>query len=164
MNTQFHQVRHFLETFVEPTPENVSVPETAVSFARAERIREEAIELTKALTVEAYTDAICDLLYVVLGAAVASGISASSLKACFDEVHRSNMTKGWTEDEVDAASAGVFKKHLGGYSGTFSQNFKVENLNTTNDRCFVVRRRSDNKVMKSPSYSQANFTGLIKSK
>lgn len=35
-------------------------------------------------------DAIGDLLYVVLGAAVENGIDAQSV---FDEVHRSNMTK-----------------------------------------------------------------------
>lgn len=38
----------------------------------------------------AYIDALCDILYVVYGAAVAHGID---LEPFFDEVHRSNMTK-----------------------------------------------------------------------
>jgi predicted HAD superfamily Cof-like phosphohydrolase len=60
---------------------------------RAALIREEAAEAVAAIEsgnlVEAI-DGLCDLLYVVYGAAVSFGVD---LEPFFDEVHRSNMTK-----------------------------------------------------------------------
>lgn len=61
---------------------------------RIRLIHEEGIiELTEALEAEdpvKIADALADLLYVTLGTAVTCGIP---LEACFNEVHRSNMSK-----------------------------------------------------------------------
>lgn len=60
---------------------------------RATLIEEELEEYGQAVLERNLTkvaDAITDLLYVVLGAAVAHGIN---IQPCWDEVHRSNMSK-----------------------------------------------------------------------
>ena len=48
-------------------------------------------------------DALADILYVVLGAAVAFGID---LGAVFREVHRSNMSKLWPDGTVHKSAVG----------------------------------------------------------
>jgi len=74
-------------------PEAPQLPTKDVYALRCRLIQEELDELYTAY--QAYNmvevaDAIADLLYVVLGAACASGID---IEPIFDEVHRSNMSK-----------------------------------------------------------------------
>ena len=72
-----------------------SVP-AKVKLARARLIIEEAAELVSAMhegNDVKVADGIGDLIYVVLGTAVAYGMPAGAI---FDEVHASNMTKSGT--------------------------------------------------------------------
>lgn len=71
-------------------------------------IHEECEELKDAKDIYDVADALGDLLYVVLGAAVTYGIN---LKPIFDEIHRSNMSKLWTGEEVDAVDLDFRSKH-----------------------------------------------------
>lgn len=70
-----------------------STPAIRRPSLRAELIREEAKETVSAIEagdlVEAI-DGLCDLLYVIYGAAAEFGVD---LEPFFDEVHRSNMAK-----------------------------------------------------------------------
>jgi predicted HAD superfamily Cof-like phosphohydrolase len=66
---------------------------TSVAELRYELIREELEEMREALDSKdmvGIADALSDLLYVVYGAGHSFGIN---LDACFNEVHRSNMSK-----------------------------------------------------------------------
>ena len=66
---------------------------TGVSELRYELIREELEEMREALDTKdlvGIADALADLLYVVYGAGHSFGLD---LDACFNEVHRSNMSK-----------------------------------------------------------------------
>ena len=66
---------------------------TSVSDLRYELIREELEELKEAMDekdIVGVADALSDLLYVVYGAGHSFGID---LDNCFNEVHRSNMSK-----------------------------------------------------------------------
>lgn len=55
--------------------------------------QEEWVELCQAWSEEdlvEYTDAVCDLVYVLVGSLVSFGVD---FDCCFAEVHRSNMSK-----------------------------------------------------------------------
>lgn len=73
---------------------------------RAQLVIEEAAELCLAMSnrdeVEV-ADALADLIYVSVGAAVCWGIP---IQQVFDEVHRSNMTKVRKEDELHSKGEG----------------------------------------------------------
>ena len=141
MNEQYDMVRDFMRTFGQTVPDNAALPNVEVAHFRRDIINEEAEELLKSTDLVEYYDAILDLIYVVLGAAAAAGISAEALSAGFAEVHRSNMSKLWTRDEID-------------------EGVPVDaRVNRVGDR-FIVRRQ-DGKVLKSPSYSPARLTPIL---
>lgn len=89
--TNFDMVEDFMNAFgqdVEKTPVM-----TGVAELRYELIREELEEMREALDTKdlvGIADALADLLYVVYGAGHSFGLD---LDACFNEVHRSNMSK-----------------------------------------------------------------------
>ena len=89
--TNFDMVEDFMNAFgqdVEKTPMM-----TGVAELRYELIREELEEMREAMDKKdlvGIADALTDLLYVVYGAGHSFGLD---LDACFNEVHRSNMSK-----------------------------------------------------------------------
>ena len=91
LKTNFDMVEDFMNAFgqdVEKTPIMSGVAEL-----RYELIREELEEMREALDSKdliGVADALTDLLYVVYGAGHSFGLN---LDACFEEVHRSNMSK-----------------------------------------------------------------------
>jgi NTP pyrophosphatase (non-canonical NTP hydrolase) len=113
-------------------------------------IHEENTELKEAANIYDVADALGDLLYVVLSAAVTYGIN---LKPVFDEIHRSNMTKLWTGDELLTVSDDFRSKH--------NSLCVDDNAGIHGKRAFIVRRISDGKVIKSPSYSPAAIKSVI---
>lgn len=77
---------------------------------RLELIREEFEELTEAVEKEdivEVADALADILYVVHGAALEFGVPLDDV---FDEVHRSNMTKVWSDGTVHRREDGKVMK------------------------------------------------------
>lgn len=86
-------VRAFMLIAQQQCPANPTVPELDVCRLRHALIAEENEELKQAFIkgdVVEVADAIGDLLYVVLGAAVSCGIE---IEPVFNEIHRSNMSK-----------------------------------------------------------------------
>jgi len=94
MNKWQEMVQEFHAKFGQPIgafPNMLTDPDRAAMRARL--IEEEAIETLDALEAGDLTEAadgICDLIYVVIGAAIELGINLNPL---FTEVHRSNMSK-----------------------------------------------------------------------
>ena len=93
MRTEQNMVRAFHQKYdcrVGPR-ENLPAPHEALH--RSRMMAEEVVEFLAATDegdfIEA-VDALCDLMYLILGAAVEMGVD---LEPCFAEVHRSNMTK-----------------------------------------------------------------------
>lgn len=86
-------VRRFMERAEQRIPDKVMAPPDNIQILRERLINEEAKEFAYAqvggnpVTV---ADAIADLLYVTLGAAVAWGID---IEPVFEEVHAANMRK-----------------------------------------------------------------------
>jgi predicted HAD superfamily Cof-like phosphohydrolase len=83
---------------------------TKVKLLRARLVVEEAAELVAAIHEDnevAIADAIGDLLYVVLGTAVAYDMPADRI---FDEVHASNMSKGKPNKHGKGGKGKKFRK------------------------------------------------------
>lgn len=92
VNDSQAKVKEFMSIFGQNVPESFS-PETFPGALRVSLIEEEAKEFGAAVAAQDWPeviDAICDLLYVTYGAAVALGIDVEPF---FNEVHRSNMSK-----------------------------------------------------------------------
>lgn len=88
-------------------------------------------------------DGLADLDYVATsGTANAAGID---IQPVIDEVHKSNMSKSWKEEELDEA-----KK--------LYPDAKVENYGKGLYRLI----REDGKIIKSPSYKKADVESIIK--
>lgn len=101
--TLYEALREFHETYglvvrepgnpVEFSFEDHNPEDSALFTLRGELNFEEWRELVEAWEGEdlvAYTDAVCDLVYVLVGSLVSFGVD---FDACFAEVHRSNMSK-----------------------------------------------------------------------
>jgi predicted HAD superfamily Cof-like phosphohydrolase len=91
--TNFELVGDFMEVFGQEIKDEPVLPDWNTCALRLDLITEEVKELEVALANENLidiADALTDILYVVYGAGHAFGID---LDACFEEVHRSNMSK-----------------------------------------------------------------------
>lgn len=94
MTTNFEKVGEFHKTYQCEMHNELTLPSEALKKLRLALIEEEYVEeLQPALEADdmvEVADALTDLLYVVYGAGHAFGID---LDKCFEEVHRSNMSK-----------------------------------------------------------------------
>lgn len=92
MDDKQQKVTQFMKAFGQDTPDRFA-PSKFPGSLRSSLIIEEAEEFRAAVNAQDWPeviDAMCDLLYVVYGAAVALGVD---LDPFFNEVHRSNMSK-----------------------------------------------------------------------
>jgi predicted HAD superfamily Cof-like phosphohydrolase len=135
-------VREFMRTYQQCIPERPFMPDPVTQNLRYRLIDEEAQELAEATDKTEYLDAIGDLLYVTYGAALAAGFSPHQVDAAFTEIHRSNMSKVWTDDEIHSIPADCRSHRVG-------------------DNRHIVRR-TDGKIVKSPSYSPARLEGYTR--
>ena len=91
--TNFDMVREFMNAFGQDVKVNPEMPGINTEALRYDLIKEELKEFWDASchnNLVEVADALTDLLYVVYGAGHAYGID---LDKCFEEVHRSNMSK-----------------------------------------------------------------------
>lgn len=91
--TNFEKVENFMKAFGQEVKDHPELADFNTAELRLELITEEVQELATAIDnddIVEIADALTDILYVVYGAGHAYGID---LDDCFDEVHRSNMSK-----------------------------------------------------------------------
>ena len=91
--SNFEMVGDFMEAFGQEVLYMPKMTDTNLAALRLDLINEEVQELRDGLgkrSMLEIADALTDILYVVYGAGHAFGID---LDECFNEVHRSNMTK-----------------------------------------------------------------------
>jgi len=91
--SNFEKVGDFMEAFNQEVLVEPVFPDFNLAALRLDLIEEEVQELRDGLgkgSLLEVADALTDILYVVYGAGHAFGID---LDDCFNEVHRSNMTK-----------------------------------------------------------------------
>lgn len=183
--SHYNKVKDWMTKFGQATPNKPAIPEFAVRKLRAKLILEEALETIYALgfvaSIEGDTDTIqpdltnvyfdellepnlievvdglCDLHYVAFcGTAIALGLNEAQMNASFEEVHRSNMSKLWTDNEVQYA----------GFILAIEFDYKQGWNSSANLFCKQVGVRwlvtdSHGKVVKSPSYSPANLKPIL---
>lgn len=146
--SQYQQVREFMTAFGQECPILPGFPSDSVCTLRDRLIIEEAGEHHDAVFSRDFVktcDAICDLLYVVYGSAIAIGLNEETLNKMFAEVHRSNMSKMWSEDELK-----ILKET---YRYVFVEFDKPSGK-------YVVTNEHG-KVIKSPSYSPPNLAQFL---
>lgn len=172
MRSHYNKVKDWMTKFGQATPNKPAIPEFAVRKLRAKLILEEALETIKALGFEVMgnnieelhepnlvevVDGLCDLHYVAFcGTSIALGLSEAQMNAAFEEVHRSNMSKLWTDNEVQYA----------GFILAIEFDYKQGWNSSANLFCKQVGVRwlvtdSHGKVVKSPSYSPANLKPIL---
>lgn len=149
-----NKVREFMEMTDNPIPTKFGLEDFKLC---SHLIEEETNELIEGLFMSRPEDALdgaADSLFVILFALHKMGI-ADKLDAMMEEVCRSNMTKLWKEKEVDIAFMDLqfAGQHTFLFGGKFLDGNKV----------YVVKRISDGKVIKSPSYSPADAKGILES-
>jgi len=91
--SNFKKVKEFHETYKCEIRETPTWPVDSLIKLRISLIEEELRELKEAINdsdIVEVADALTDLLYVTYGAGLCFGVE---LDNCFDEVHRSNMSK-----------------------------------------------------------------------
>ena len=91
--SNFEKVGDFMEAFGQKVEMEPTWPDFNTRELRLELIQEELEELSDAVAdrdMIQIADALTDLLYVVYGAGHSFGLD---LDECFEEVHRSNMSK-----------------------------------------------------------------------
>ena len=139
MKAQYDDVVDFMAAFGQPVPDKVQpITEQLRSFRYA-LIHEEAKELLDSQNIVEYADAVTDLLYVVLGSAIAAGIDKTTLVRCWNEVHASNMSKFWSAESAYSLDKG----------------YDIEPAGYACPGKFVVKKNG--KVIKSPNYIKANL-------
>ena len=95
MEKQISQVKEFQLAFGQGIEESNFIIESSRAVLRQNILQEEVNELWDASIqgdIVEVADAIIDCMYILLGTAHEFGI-ADRLVACFNEVHRSNMSK-----------------------------------------------------------------------
>ena len=91
--TNFEKVKEFMTTFGQEVKNKSEFPNEKIINLRKKLIEEEFNELKEAINendIVGVADALTDILVVTYGAGAAFGID---LDKCFEEVHRSNMSK-----------------------------------------------------------------------
>jgi predicted HAD superfamily Cof-like phosphohydrolase len=166
-----NKVKEFMKVFGQDCPDIPTIPDINTRILRVKLLLEEVLELAEASGVEiidtfnapldtssiktnkikfkeiensttslvGVADALADISYVNYGAANAYGINIEPIE---EEVHRSNMTKLFSSDEISKLD---------------QNNFKITKIR---DNQFLVKSL-DGKVQKSPSYSPADIDTLL---
>jgi predicted HAD superfamily Cof-like phosphohydrolase len=152
---QLKQVTEFMKMSDHPILSEPQIPSNKRCALRVELIDEELNELREALykyDIVETADAICDLLFVVLGAANEFGLNAK-LEALFDEVTRSNMSKACNTHKEAVGTLRYYEEHKAVLCEIVEHEDK-----------YLVRRLSDGKQLKCVyNYSEPNLESIINS-
>lgn len=144
-------VREFHETFNHPILPKPTFPAADRTKLRVSLIQEELNELKDAIEVQdlvEVADALCDLQYVLSGAILEFGM-ADKFPELFAEVHRSNMSKACkNNEEVMETEKSYLKQGVVTYSELVGNRM-------------VVKRMSDQKILKNINYSSANLKKIL---
>ena len=125
-----------LTVYLEFNADYIAINESGLKNLEISFKKEKEVDLVQ------LADGLADLAYVgEFGTSVAAGIDLEPIQ---DEVHASNMTKAWTEKDVEHAKELYPTGRLENYGGGLYRMI-----------------REDGKVIKSPSYREANLGPLI---
>lgn len=145
-------VLEFQQTFHHPIQENPIIPSEGRTKLRIALLEEELEELKIAIKnrdIVEMADSLCDLQYVLAGAILEFGFG-EKFESLFYEVHRSNMSKAAPSEEDAEDTISYLKKHS-----------NVEAYYENIGERFLIYRKSDNKILKSITYSPPNLKDIL---
>ena len=138
----------FHRTFNAPILDTPQIPSKERCDLRVSLLQEDLNELQQAIAdkdIVEIEDALCDLQYVLSGAVFEVGLSEKFVEL-FNEVQRSNMSKGCsTQQEADETIEFYKEKSQDAYYEVSGDKINVH-------------RTSDNKVLKNKYYSGLLYT------
>lgn len=169
-----HQVKEFMITFGQPIvdkpaimPEDRNKLRIALIFEELKEYAEASGQIeffhqschattikpehNKEINLTEQFDALLDLQYVLLGTVLENGFG-DTFDEGFDEVHRSNMSK--VCDTFDECEETIVK---------YRDTDKVEVYGLQKNHKWLIKKKSDDKVLKSINYSPANLQPIIDS-
>jgi predicted HAD superfamily Cof-like phosphohydrolase len=147
-----NMVAEFHKTFKHPILTKPEIPDENRCKLRVALLAEELKELEVAILekdIVEIADALCDIQYVLSGAILEFGLG-EKFKSLFEEVQRSNMSKACSSEEEAIATVGHYKQKDG------TECYYREETGK-----WLIYRKSDNKTMKSISYSPADLEAII---
>lgn len=133
MEKQLLQVLEFQKAFSVDCPDKPVMLKKPRSRLRQKLLQEEVEELSEAKNIIEVSDAMCDILYILLGTAHEYGL-ADRLGMLFDEVHGSNMSKLGIDKKPRFRKDGKVLKQKG---------YRKPKLKPIVERDFTVYRDSD---------------------
>lgn len=159
MDRNVKQVSEFHKLFNHPILEEPKFPDKKRYNLRVNLIEEETKELIEAISqgnLVEVADALVDLQYVVAGAMLEFGFGEIS-QELFDEVHRSNLSKACTsrQEAEETIHQEVFLQD------TEVEDYEIEEIDSRIGQLFLVKRRSDGKLIKSKNYSTADLKKIV---
>ena len=151
MNKSLSQVLEFHKTFNHPVLDSPTIPSEDRCRLRVSLIQEELDELSEAIKnkdLVEVADALSDLQYVLNGAVLEFGIK-DKFDELNDEVNRSNMSKACNN-----------LHELKETQDFYTQN-GVETFVEESEGKFIVKRKSDKKILKNKYYSNAKVNEIL---
>lgn len=146
-------VAKFMKAFTQPVLDVPTIPSADRCDLRVKLIQEELDELKVGIQskdIVECADAFADLQYVLSGAIHEFGLG-ERFGNIFDNVHQSNMSKICISYEEADDTLKHYK----------NQGIEVYSEKLEGDT-YVIKRKVDNKVLKSINYSPAKLTTLVK--
>ncbi|MBC7884977.1 MAG: nucleoside triphosphate pyrophosphohydrolase family protein [Saprospiraceae bacterium] len=145
-------VAAFHDVFNLPVLPNPIIPDEKRCNLRVALLQEELDELKTAIIendITGVADALSDIQYVLSGAVLEFGL-ANKFKRLFDEVQRSNMSKACKSFEEAISTQKYYLEHKNTESFIHEQEGE-----------YLVYRTSDQKVLKSINYSEADLDSIV---
>lgn len=166
---ELEQVNEFMRVMGQEMPDKPCIPDLKIQQLRYNLIDEENVELIDAVeddNIVEVADALCDLLYVVLGAFTAYGFNPILAKELFSEVQRSNMSKICNSfDEATATVDKLVTQDEEANPNIYESDHEVrikQYVIIPVDKYWVVNRVSDNKTQKSINYSKPDLATILR--
>lgn len=146
MEKQLLQVLEFQKAFNVECPSNPVMVKNPRARLRQKLLQEEVKELSEAKNIVDASDAMCDILYILLGTAHEYGV-ADRMEMLFDEVHGSNMSKLGIDKKPRFRKDGKVLKQKG---------YRKPKLKPILERDFTVYKESE--IMKELAEVEAKAT------
>lgn len=140
--TPQEQVEAFHRAFDTPVLHHPTLVKSRLALRRALIAEEHAewVEASEGDDLAEIAKELADMLYVIYGTFAELGIDGDEV---FAEVHRSNMTKLWTADDVERSESAA-------------RHHEVVRFEQNEDGTWACYR-ADGKVLKPPTYSPADL-------
>jgi NTP pyrophosphatase (non-canonical NTP hydrolase) len=159
MNAEQTAVTLFMQAFDQVVRAKPCIPPDEEVNLRLNLIEEEFNELQEAFVNKSkveVADALADLLYVIYGTACSCGMDIGRV---FNEVHASNMSKLWKSHEVSTL-LNRDAQEIYQYNSPLPIEGDEHTATRLSKAAWVVKNK-EGKIIKSPSYTEANIVRAL---